>query len=202
MKTITHLYPKIISVENLLVAWEEFIQGKKQRVDVQLFALNLLSNILLLHSDLANFTYKHAGYQRFSINDPKQREIHKATVRDRLLHHAIYRVLYPIFNQGFIYDSYSCRTGKGSHRAVDRLESFIRKVSQNYTSPCFVLKCDIKKFFDSMDHQVLLEIIERKIKDPDLIQLIKEIIESFGSAQSLIQLSLFEIERERERERE
>ena len=188
------MYKIIISIDNLLVAWGEFIVNKKKRVDVQIFSKNLLSNILSLHNDLTNFTYKHSDYQQFNITDPKSRVIHKAEVRDRLLHHALYRVLYPLFDRSFIYDSYSCRIGKGTHKAVKQLEGFARKVSNNFTTPCFALKCDIKKFFDSVDHNILLELIEKKIKDEQTMWLIKEIIGSFPSDR------IFERERERERE--
>ena len=189
-----------------MAAWQEFIVNKKQKTDVQIFSQNLLENTLTLHSDLTDFTYKHRGYQRFNINDPKARVIHKAMVRDRLLHHAIYRILYPVFDKGFIFDSYSCRLEKGTHRAVKRLEGFTRKVSRNYTRPCFALKCDVKKFFDSVDHKILLRILGKKIADNDTLLLLKEIITSFNRLKSR-QLSLFrnldfanEIERERERE--
>ncbi|MCX6808662.1 MAG: reverse transcriptase domain-containing protein [Candidatus Berkelbacteria bacterium] len=202
MKSVTHLCPQIVSVENLLSAWEEFIEGKKKRTDVQIFSQNLLQNIILINRDLTDFTYKHGGYQQFRISDPKTRIIHKATVRDRLVHHAIYRVLYPIFDKSFVYDSYSCRLEKGTHRAVKRLENFTRKVSLNYSNPCFVLKCDVKKFFASVDHEILLKIIERKVTDPDLLWLLQEIIGSYG-LKSVIQLGLFDFaEQNRERERE
>lgn len=179
MKFFDHLYPKIISIENLIIAWEEFAEGKKQKTDVRIFAQHLLQNILSLHDDLLNYSYKHGDYQRFTINDPKERVIHKATVRDRLLHHAIHRVLYPIFDQGFIFDSYSCRLGKGTHRAVNRLGSFVRKVSKNYTKPCFVLKCDIKKYFGSVDRKILISIIEQKISDANVLRLLKNVLDSF-----------------------
>ncbi|MFA4996425.1 MAG: reverse transcriptase domain-containing protein [Patescibacteria group bacterium] len=209
MKIITHLYPKIISIENLLAAWQEFIVDKKQKADVRIFAQQLLQNVFLLHDDLINLTYKHSSYQRFNINDPKSRVIHKAIVRDRLLHHAVYRILYPIFDKGFIFDSYSCRLNKGTHRAVKRLESFTLKVSKNYSAPCYALKCDVKKFFDSVDHEILLKILEKGITDPNTLLLLKEIICSFNRSRGN-QLSLFEglavcgtqTERERERERE
>ena len=103
-------YEEIISVGNLLSAWEEFLKGKKNRKDVQEFQFNLMDNILSLHSDLTNQTYTHGGYEAFKINDPKPRDIHKASVRDRLLHHVIYRKLYPFFDKTFIADSFSCRT--------------------------------------------------------------------------------------------
>lgn len=186
------MFDEIISVENLLIAWGEFIVNKKKRVDMRVFSNDLLSNILSLHDDLINLSYKHSSYQRFNINDPKSRVIHKAIVRDRLLHHAVYRILYPVFDRSFIFDSYSCRLNKGTHKAVRILESFTRKVSKNYTVPCFALKCDVKKFFDSVDHKILMEILKRKISNMNVLWLLKEIICSFDrSAIKNNQLSLF-----------
>ncbi|MDP3962397.1 MAG: hypothetical protein Q8Q03_00815, partial [bacterium] len=113
-----HTYDAIISVENLLAAWREFLRGKKNRKDVQAFALNLPDNIFNLQQDLAEKKYKHGSYTAFNINDPKPRSINKATVRDRLLHHAVYRILYPFFDTTFIHESFSCRRGKGTHKAL------------------------------------------------------------------------------------
>ena len=155
----THKFEEIISVENLLSAWQEFIKGKRNKPDVQIFSLNLMDNILQLHQDLASKTYKHGDYYAFYINDPKPRHIHKATVRDRLLHHAIYRILYPFFDRTFISDSYSCRINKGTHKAINRFRSFGYQVSQNNTKTCWVLKCDIRKFFASIDQTVLLLVL-------------------------------------------
>ena len=148
-------FEKIISVENLLLAWKEFMRGKKNKKDVQEFQLHLMDNILALHQDLKNKTYKHGGYMAFNISDPKPRNIHKATVRDRLLHHAIYRILYPYFDKKFIHDSYSCRINKGTHKAINKFREYGRKVSKNNTKTCFVLKCDIRKFFANIDHKIL-----------------------------------------------
>ena len=90
-------------------------------------------------------------------------------MRDRVLHHAIFRILCPIFDKGFIFDSYSCRFGKGTHKAVDRLEEFCRKLSRNNHKNIFALKCDIRKYFDSINYDILLEMIKRKIQDNDVI---------------------------------
>ncbi|MDO9231112.1 MAG: hypothetical protein Q7U36_01360 [bacterium] len=117
---LTHTFNDIICLENLLLAWKEFVCGKKQKKDVQEFSLQLMDNIFSLHFELSNHTWKHGGYQAFKINDPKPRDIHKAKVRDRLLHHAIYRKLYPFFDKTFTADSYSCRNNKGTHKAVDK----------------------------------------------------------------------------------
>ena len=146
---------------------------------MQTFALNLSDNIAELHTDLVNKKYKHGGYYSFYINDPKRRHIHKAEVRDRLLHHAIYRLLYPFFERTFINDSYSCRLEKGVYKAIEKFESMSYKVSKNNTKTCWVLKCDIKKFFDSIDHKILLDILTNYIPDKDIIWLLGKVIDSY-----------------------
>ncbi|MDP3645913.1 MAG: reverse transcriptase/maturase family protein [bacterium] len=177
----SHSYEDIISVENLLAAWEEFVRGKRKKKDVQEFQYRLMDNILALHRDLVAGTYKHGGYDHFKISDPKPRDIHKATVRDRLLHHALYRKLYPFFDHIFIADSYSCRKGKGTHRAMNRFRQFAFTVSKNHTRTCWVLKCDIRKFFASIDQNILLNIVAKYIPDACVVSLIAEIVGSFSS---------------------
>ncbi len=140
-----------------------------------------MDSILALHRDLQEGSYCHGGYQAFKISDPKPRDIHKATVRDRLVHHALYRQLYPFFDRTFISDSYSCRKGKGTHRAMNRFRSFAYKVSKNHTRTCWVLKCDIRKFFASIDQSILLGIIERYIPDQDVRWLIGQVVTSFST---------------------
>ena len=180
MKNIlVHNYENLISVDNLLEAYQEFVKGKKNKKDVQEFQFSLMDNILSLHEDLINHTYKHGGYQQFKINDPKPRIIHKALVRDRLLHHAVYSILYPFFDKTFISDSFSCRNNKGAHKAINRFREFGRIVSKNNTKTCWVLKCDIKKFFASIDQKILINILERRISNKDIINLLQEIITSF-----------------------
>jgi retron-type reverse transcriptase len=138
-----------------------------------------MDNIFELHDELTDKTYRHGGYKSFYITDPKLRHIHKAGVRDRLVHHAIYRQLYPFFAKKFITDSYSCQLGKGTHKAVAKFKTFARKSGKNHTATCWVLKCDIKKFFESIDHDVLLKILKNYIQDNDIIDLLTEIIKSF-----------------------
>lgn len=176
-----HEYDRIISTDNLLAAWREFLRGKRGKADVQEFQHNLMDNLLSLQRDLAAGTYRHGGYHPFKISDPKPRDIHKATVRDRLLHHAVYRVLYPLFDRRFIADSFSCREGKGTHLAMLRFRLFAGKVSRNHTRTCWVLKCDIRKFFASIDQSVLLDIVRRHIADERTVALISEIVGSFQS---------------------
>jgi len=179
MKIIKDSYKDIISLENLLAAWSEFVRGKRSRADVQRFERNLMANFIALHKDLREGCYNHSPYWPFKITDPKPRNIHKAGVRDRLLHKAIYRVLYPIWDKTFILDSYSCRNKKGTHKAFARLETITRKISKNYTQPCFALKCDIRRFFDSIDHEVLTALLRKRTSDTKLLDLLRNIIGSF-----------------------
>ena len=132
-----------------------------------------------MRQDLKNKIYKHFNYTAFNVCDPKLRRIHKACARDRVLHHAIFRILYPIFDRNFIFDSYSCRVNKGTHGAVKRLEIFARKISKNNSVNIFALKCDIKKFFDSIDQNILMKLIQNKIADENALWLIGEVIKSF-----------------------
>ena len=176
-------FEQIISVENLLLAWHEFLRGKKKRKDVEEFQLHLMDTILSLHQDLKHKTYVHGGYHAFNISDPKPRNIHKATVRDRLLHHAIYRVLYPYFDAKFIHDSYSCRKWKGTHRALDRFQDFGRKVSKNNTKTVWILKCDVRKFFASIDQKILLQVLRFHTLDEYTLWLLERVIESFHSTE-------------------
>ena len=196
---LVYKFEDIINIDNLLLAWQEFIRGKRSKKDVQEFSFRLMDNILQLHYDLRNGTYKHGGYQCFKINDPKLRTIHKASVRDRLLHHAVYRILYPFFDKKFIADSFSCRNDKGAHKAINRFREYGYIVSKNNTKTCWILKCDIKKFFASVDQGILIKILENHIchsgLDPesrittqtldsrfrgnDIDDLLKEIIFSF-----------------------
>lgn len=178
--SFVHNYQSIISIENLLAAWREFLRGKRKKKDVQEFQHNLMDNVLSLHSELKDKTYTHGSYHAFNISDPKPRNIHKASVRDRLLHHAIYRKLYPYFDKKFIADSYSCRVGKGTHKALNRFRSYAYQVSKNHTRTCWVLKCDIRKFFASIDQDILMDIVARDITDQDTVSLIDGIVRSFN----------------------
>lgn len=191
MKTqLSHTFEDIVSVDNLLEAWREFLRGKRGKRDVQEFSLRLMDNIMALHEDLASMRYHHGGYRAFHIFDPKPRHIHKASVRDRLLHHAIYRILYPFFDKVFIADSFSCRLGKGTHRALNRFRAFAYRVSQNHTRTCWVLKCDIRKFFASIDHTALLSILEKYITDRRVLWLLGEVVGSFSSTRPGVGLPL------------
>ena len=174
-------FEEIASVQNLLGAWREFLPGKRGKRDVQEFQLRLMDNILSLRNDLINGMYRHGGYQAFKISDPKPRDIHKASVRDRLVHHAIYRQLYPFFDRTFIADSFSCRNEKGTHAAMNRLRRFAYIVGKNNTRTCWMLQCDIRKFFANVDHVALIGILRSHIQEEKIINLLSEVIGSFST---------------------
>lgn len=176
----------MISLENLFSAWDKFKSNKQEKPDVQHFEWQLEENIFQLHRDLKSRSYKHGAYSSFYIRDPKQRHIHKAIVRDRILHHAVFTVFNPIFESTFISNSFSCRIGKGTHKGIDILDKILRQVSSNGFEPCFALKCDIRRFFETVDHSVLLSIVRKRIKDNDAIWLLEEIIKSFSSQHSTL----------------
>ncbi len=166
-------------MENLFLAWREFRRGKEKKADVQEFFFNLEENIFQLYDDLRRDKWQHSPYSSFFVRDPKLRHIHKAEVRDRLLHHAISRIIEPIFDKSFIFDSYSSRQGKGVHRAVKRLRCFAWSLSRNNSRNVWILKADIRKFFDSVGHDILIGLISKKIKDARLMKLIETIIRSY-----------------------
>ncbi len=173
------LFHKIISLNNLLFAWKEFRRGKRRKLEVQKFEFNLERNLFTLNGDLLAGVWQPGPYHQFYVCDPKLRQIHKASVRDRVLHQAVFRILYRIFNPTFIFDSYSCRNKKGVHRSVNRLEDFCRKVTMNWRQPAYALKCDIRKFFDSVDQIILLELIKQKVQEPETLALLGQIVDSF-----------------------
>jgi retron-type reverse transcriptase len=188
MKIYKDLYWLIISPSALFRAWDVFKSDKRNKLDVMDFELHLEKNIFDLYRDLKNGIYKHGHYKGFWIHDPKLRHIHKATVRDRVLHHAIFNVLNPIFEPTFIPNSFSCRVGKGTHKGMAKVAEMLRTVSKNNTRQCYALKCDIRKFFDSVDHDILIGILSKRIKDEKVMNLLQEIIESFVASRP----SLFE----------
>ena len=176
-----HKYNNIITIENILITWEKFLRGKRRKKDVLNFQANLSTNLVNLYKELQLKTYTHGPYSQFNIADPKPRIIHKASVKDRVLHHLIHKELYPYFEKRFIYDSYSCRKEKGAHKALNRFNYFARKESKNNTHTCYILKCDIKKFFTNINHEILYKIMERHIEDAEIKWLIRQVISSFYS---------------------
>lgn len=138
------------SLEHLFKCWDQFRRGKRKRKDVQIFERHLEDNIFQLQHELTTLQYRPDLYHHFYVSDPKQRHISKASIKDRLVHQAVYDVLVPIFDHKFIFHSLSSRIGKGTHIGVVQLRQMIRKVSANGKKPCYALKMDIRRFFDSI----------------------------------------------------
>ncbi|PWB38581.1 MAG: RNA-dependent DNA polymerase [Parcubacteria group bacterium] len=164
----------------LFHAWLAFRRGKERKEDVQKFGLSLEDNIIGLHEELEKHRYRHGDYIEFYINDPKLRRIHKAAVRDRVIHHAVLTAIEPFFERHFIFDSYSSRVDKGTYAAVRRLQRFIWRISRNDTKRVWVLQCDIRKFFDSVDHGILFGILSDTIYEPLTLDLLHTIITSYN----------------------
>jgi retron-type reverse transcriptase len=174
------LFERICSLENLFLAWSLFSLGKHTKSDVMAFEYQLEDNLFILRDQLVSGSYRHDPYRPFTIYDPKRRNIHKATVKDRIIHQALVNVIEPFFEKRFIFDSFSCRVEKGTHAAVKRLRRFLSQTSKNDTRTVYALKCDVRRFFASVDHGILLALIERVIKDEPTLGLIKGIIKSFS----------------------
>lgn len=181
MKVWHNLYPELITKENIFRGWKEFRIGKKKRKDVVIFERNLDESLNDLYLLLKQKTYKPGSYTAFYVKDPKIRLIHKALVVDRVVHHIVSGVLEKIFEPTFFAHSYSCREDKGTHKGLAALQKMARKVSRNNTRTCWSLKFDVKKFFASVNHRLLLGILTKRIADPDFLGLLTKIVESFSS---------------------
>ena len=190
MKTYKNLYKKLCSLENLELAFKKARKRKTKKYYVQEFEKDLKEELNTLHNELTTLTYKPKPLRKFIIRDPKTRKIHISNFRDRIIHHALVNILEPIFEKIFIYDSYASRKNKGTHKAVERLYHFIRKVSNNgklvknpHTNNSvigYALKADIKHYFETVNYKILLKILNRKIKDKNVIWLIKRILDNFN----------------------
>lgn len=185
MKIHHRLYYKISTFKSISSGFEEFLKGKKTKTDVVKFGEDIDNNLKNLQKELESETYQPAGYTQFYVRDPKLRLIHKATVVDRVVHHIVSKELEPIFEPTFIAHSYSCRKNKGTHKGVFALQGMALRESKNNRITCWAVKCDIKKFFASINHKILLEIISKKIKDEDFLDLIIRIIDSFYSDRTI-----------------
>jgi RNA-directed DNA polymerase len=165
------VYPDLTSWNNLLLAYHKAGRGKRGHPCVAAFEHHLEDNLLALQDELRSFTYRPGPYASFYIHEPKRRLISAAPFRDRVVHHALCSLIEPLFERSFIFDSYANRVGKGTHRALDRAQGFARRYP-------YVLQCDIRQFFPSIDHQILSSILRRKIADPDVLWLCNSILES------------------------
>ncbi len=164
------------SIENLELAYSKARRGKTLKDYVIDFQKNLKQNLLELRNGLLLQTYKPRPLKTFILRDPKTRKISKSDFRDRIIHHAICNLIEPVFDKTFIHDSFANRPRKGTINAIKRFDHYKRKVSKNNTIKCFVLKADIKSYFDTVDHGTLLCMLDEKIKDKRIIWLITQIL--------------------------
>ncbi len=161
---------------NLTLAWRNARKGKTSIPEVMAFDENIEKNLLSLHNELVAKTYKPLPLSTFVLRDPKTRVISKSDFRDRVIHHTLVNVIGNMFEKTFIYDSCANQKNKGTSLAIKRFRTFQRKVTLNYSRPSFCLKADIKQYFREVDHEVLLSIIKRKVKDPDVLWLVQQIL--------------------------
>ncbi|MEK6828608.1 MAG: reverse transcriptase/maturase family protein [Nanoarchaeota archaeon] len=187
MRTFNNIYPEIYSMENLFFAYKKARKGKTRKDYVIEFEENLADNLIILHYELKNQTYAPRPLDTFILRDPKTRKISKSDFRDRIVHHALVRVIGPIFEKIFIYDSCANRKGKGNLFALKRFHEFIKKVSRNgkfkgwfnkNQIKGYCLKADIKHYFQKVDHEVILNIIKEKIADKKVVWLIEKILDN------------------------
>jgi len=177
MKTFKNLYPQIIAFENLYHAYRLARRGKRDRAAVADFEFNLESKLLDLQSDLQMQTYRPGEYHNFYIFEPKRRLVSAAPFRDRVVHHALCQVIEPIWERRFIHHSYACRVGKGTHAALDQANAWVRQYA-------YAFHGDVVKYFPSIDHQILVELIKCKIVDRQTLELIKTLVDSGAGIQT------------------
>lgn len=163
-----------VSIEALWRCWKRFRTGKKRTTEFERFAYNLEEHLFSLQRDLADGTYRHGSYRTFEVRDPKRRMIAVASVRDRLVHRLLYDELVRLYDHIFLYDVWSCRKEKGLHGALDRAQNFLHAFPRGW-----VWRADIHKFFDHMDHAVLLQLLQRKIEDERMFSVLQEVIGSY-----------------------
>lgn len=165
------MYAQLCSWDNLLLAFRKAAKGKRGHPNVAAFDYRLEDNLFALQSELLDQTYCPGAYASFYIHEPKRRLISAAPFRDRVVHHALCNLIEPLFERSFIFDSYANRVGKGTHRALDRCQQFARRYR-------YVLQCDVRQFFPSIDHAILREILARKIDDARTLWLVDQILAS------------------------
>lgn len=176
------LYSQVCNFDNLMDAWINAKKGKTKRRYVKRFQRDLKENLTKLHEELITQTYQPNPLKTFILRDPKTRKISKSAFRDRVVHHAVCKIIIPLFQRSFIYDSHANQIGKGTLKALERFDIFKRKASRNNTRPCYVLKADIKHYFEEVDHAILISLLRKKIKDEKVIWLIQQIIANTSNA--------------------
>jgi len=165
-----NLFDQCFSMEALYAAYERGRRGKRKTFSVMRFERDLGANLQALHMELHAGTYKPQPYRHFMVMEPKPRQISAPAFRDVVVQHAIYGLLNPIFDRVFIHDSYGCRVAKGTHMASDRAQQYLREAKAD----SFTLQLDIRRFYYNIDRDILRKLIERKIKDKRLVDLMMQ----------------------------
>jgi len=182
--TYNNLISSIYSFNNLYAGYIKARKCKRYTNDVLKFSSNLEKELIELQKELSSGRYKTGNYKRFTIFEPKKREISALPFRDRVVHHALCAIIEPLFNNKFIHDSYACRLGKGTHAASSALSLYLRR-SKRIWDRAYCLKGDIKKCFQSIDHEILKRIIRRTIRCKKTLTLIDEIIDSTSGSKGI-----------------
>lgn len=164
------LFDHVTAWPNLLLAARRAGRGKRFQPNVSVFTFHLEAELLALQRELRQRTYRPGPYRTFIVQEKKPRLISAAPFRDRVVHHALCNVIEPIFEQRFLFDSYACRVGKGTHAAVERASAYARRYR-------YVLKCDIEKYFPSIDHDLLYGLVAKRIHDEGVLWLVRAIID-------------------------
>ena len=172
------MFKDITSFTNLFDAYKAASRGKHDREEVLRHDLHIEKILWRLQADLRSGKYRHGKYRTFKVYDPKERDVSAAPFTDRVVHHALVKQIEPLFDKGFIYDSYACRRGKGTHAALLRLQHFLRSAKDKY-GDFYVLRADISKYFASIDHNILMQLIAKKIKCPKTRELCGKVIDSY-----------------------
>lgn len=172
MKRIGSLWPEIVDYSNVAFAVWRAARGKLQRPDIQRFLSNLEEERKSIVQELNDGTFQFQAYRRFKVRDSKSRIIHAPVFRDRVVHHAIMQVAGPWLDAGAIYHSYACRKGKGLHVALKAARKWTRRKG-------WYGKVDVRAFYDSIPHQLLMEQLERRFRDARLLLLFKQLLDSF-----------------------
>lgn len=179
-KQIKNVYNTLCTYENLYEAYLQARKCKRYRDEILKFSFNLEENLMEIGEELKAHTYKVGGYREFYVYEPKQRLIMALPFKDRIVQWGIYQLLNPTFDKSYIFDSYGCRIGKGTLKAVQRLYYWLQLVGKK-EDKFYYLKLDVSKYYYRVDHEVLIKILEEKIKDDEMIQLLKTIINYDGT---------------------
>lgn len=173
------LFNKIINEENIYKAYKKALKGKgKYHIEAMNFAIDEIYNLSTLKQSLIDETYQFDGYTTFTVYEPKERTINAPHFKDKIVQLAINNILKEIYNSCFIFDSYACINNKGTHKCVDRIQHLMRKAKWDYGEETTIIKSDVKKFFYTIDRQVLKSILPKKIKCKRTLELLFKIIDS------------------------